>query len=99
MSNNGSKSEGRNIELNLETVLSPAYRQIWDNSLLGIMIMDKEGVVLYINRLLIRTDDLEDADILGKKMVDYYPMEKDRHISIQTMRSGKPMDNCQPGRP
>jgi hypothetical protein len=48
----------RNKELNLETVLSPAYRQIWDNSLLGIMIMDKEGIVLYINRLLIQTDDL-----------------------------------------
>ena len=81
----------RNKELNLETVLSPAYRQIWDNSLLGIMILDKEGVVLYINRLLLRTDDLEDADILGKKMADFYTMEKDRHISIQTIRSGKPI--------
>lgn len=81
----------RNKGLNLETVLLPAYRQIWDNSLLGIMIMDKEGVVLYINRLLIRTDDLEDADILGKKMVDFYPMEKERHISIQTIKSGKPI--------
>jgi transcriptional regulator with PAS, ATPase and Fis domain len=81
----------RNKKLNWVTVLSPAYRQIWDNSLLGIMIMDKEGVLLYINRLLIRTDDLEDADILEKKMVDFYPLEKDRHISIRTMRSGKPI--------
>ncbi|MEJ2638269.1 MAG: sigma 54-interacting transcriptional regulator [Desulfosarcinaceae bacterium] len=72
-------------------MLSPAYRQIWDNSLLGIMILDREGVVLYINRLLIRTDDLEDTDILGKKMVDFYPMEKDRHISIRTIVSGKPI--------
>jgi len=24
-------------------------------------------------------------------MVDFYPMEKDRHISIRTMRSGKPI--------
>jgi arginine utilization regulatory protein len=86
-----SGSNMRNKDLNLETVLSPAYRQIWDNSLLGIMIMDKEGVVLYINRLLIRTDDLEDADILGKKMVDFYPMEKERHVSIQTIKNGKPI--------
>lgn len=86
-----SGSNMRNKDLNLETVLSPAYRQIWDNSLLGIMIMDKEGTVLYLNRLLIRTDDLEDADILGKKMVDFYPMEKERHVSIQTIKSGKPI--------
>ena len=79
-----------NKELNLETVLSPAYRQIWDNSLLGIMIMDKAGIVLYMNRILIRTDDLQDVDILGKKMVDFYPLEKDRHISIQTINSGQP---------
>ncbi|BBO72259.1 hypothetical protein DSCA_61890 [Desulfosarcina alkanivorans] len=57
----------RDKDLNLETVLSPAYRQIWDNSLLGIMIMDKDGVVLYINRLLIRTDELQDVAIIGKK--------------------------------
>jgi arginine utilization regulatory protein len=81
----------RDKDLNIETVLSPSYRQIWDNSLLGIMIMDKDGVVLYINRLLIRTDDLQDADILGKKMVDFYPMEKERHISIRTIQSGKPI--------
>jgi transcriptional regulator with PAS, ATPase and Fis domain len=24
-------------------------------------------------------------------MVDFYPLEKDRHISIRTMRSGKPI--------
>ena len=81
----------RDKDLNLETVLSPAYRQIWDNSLLGIMIMDKDGVVLYINRLLIRTDELQDVDIIGKKMVDFYPMEKERHISIRTIKSGKPI--------
>ena len=81
----------RDKDLSLETVLSPAYRQIWDNSLLGVMILDKDGVVLYINRLLIRTDDLQDLDIIGKKMVDFYPMEKERHVSIQTIKSGKPI--------
>jgi arginine utilization regulatory protein len=55
------------------------------------MVLDRDGVVLYINRLLIRTDDLEDADILGKKMVDFYPMEKERHVSMQTLQSGEPI--------
>ena len=81
----------RDKELTLKTVLSSAYRQIWDNSLLGVMIVNKDGIVLYINRLLIRTDDLQDVDILGKKMVDFYPMEKDRHLSIQTIKNGKPV--------
>lgn len=80
-----------NKELNLETVLSPAYRQIWDNSLLGVMILNKHGIVLYMNRLQMQTDDLEDTDIVGKKMVDFYPMEKEKHISIQTIKSGKPI--------
>ncbi len=79
----------RDKELNIETVLSPAYRQIWDNSLLGIMVLDKDGTVLYINRLLLRTDDLQDVDILGKKMMDFYPLDKEQHLSIQSIRTGK----------
>lgn len=78
-------------ELNIDTVLSPAYRQIWDNSLLGIMVMDKNGIVLYINRLLARTDDLHHTDILGKKMFDFYPMDKDEHLSVQAIKTGKPI--------
>lgn len=81
----------RNKELNIETVLSPAYRQIWDNSLLGIMVMDREGIILYINRLLQRTDDLQDVDVIGKKMIDFYPMDKDEHLSIQALQTGKPV--------
>jgi transcriptional regulator with PAS, ATPase and Fis domain len=81
----------RDKQLNIDTVISPAYRQIWDNSLLGVMVLDKEGVVRYINRLLIRTDDPQEADILGKKMVDFYPMEKERHVSMGTIKSGKPI--------
>lgn len=81
----------RNKELNIETVLSPAYRQIWDNSLLGVMVIDKNGIVLYVNRLLERTDDLQDVDILGKKMSDFYPLETEEHASIQTIRTGKPI--------
>lgn len=81
----------RNKELNIETVLSPAYRQIWDNSLLGVMVLNKEGIVLYINRILTRTDDLQDVDILGKKMVDFYPHDADEHLSIKVIQTGKPI--------
>ena len=77
-------------ELNMETVLSPAFRTIWDNSLMGVLVIDREGLVRYINRLLIRTDDLQDETVLGRKMVDFYPLEKDRHISIQTLKTGQP---------
>lgn len=81
----------RDKELNIETVLSPAYRQIWDYSLLGVMVMDKEGIVLYVNRLLLRTDDLQNVDIIGKKMTDFYPMKKEDHLSIKTIKTGKPI--------
>lgn len=81
----------RNKELDIETVLSPAYRQIWDNSLLGVMVLAKDGTVLYINRLLIRTDDLQDVNILGEKMFDFYPMDKEHHLSIMAITSGKPI--------
>ncbi|MCF8091882.1 MAG: sigma 54-interacting transcriptional regulator [Desulfotignum sp.] len=77
-------------ELNMETVLSPAFCAIWDNSLMGVLIIDSNGLVRYINRLLIRTDDLQDETVLGRKMVDFYPMERDRHISIQTLKTGQP---------
>ncbi len=57
----------RNKELNMETVLSPAFCRIWENSLMGVMIIDCDGVYHYMNRLLIRTDDLQDEKIIGKK--------------------------------
>jgi PAS domain S-box-containing protein len=66
----------RDKELNIETVLSPAYRQIWDNSLLGVMVLDKEGIVLYVNKLITKTNDLQCADIMGEKMTDFYPVDK-----------------------
>lgn len=77
----------------METVLSQAYCQIWDNSFLGVLIIDKEGIIRYMNRLLILTDDLQGEEILGKRMVDFYPLERDCHMSIQTAKTGKPIIN------
>ncbi|EMS77456.1 hypothetical protein [Desulfotignum phosphitoxidans] len=56
-------------ELNMETVLSPAFCAIWDNSLMGVLIIDRKGLVRYINRLLIRTVDLQDETVLGRDRV------------------------------
>lgn len=79
-----------NKELSLQTVLSPAFIEIWDNSLLGVLIIDKKGLIRYINRLLIQTDNLPEEDVLGQDMADFYPMERSRHFSIQTIETGKP---------
>lgn len=78
-------------ELNMDTVLSPAYCEIWENSLLGVMVLDKSGVFRYMNRLFILTDDFQDEDVLGKPMVDFYPLERDCHMSILSMETGKPI--------
>ena len=83
----------KSIALNMETVLSPAYRQLWENVFLGVLIIDRDGLIRYINRLLMLTDDLQDEEILGKKMVDFYPLERDCHMSIQTAKTGKPIIN------
>ena len=64
-----------------------------DNSFLGVLIIDREGIIRYMNRLLLLTDDLQDEEILGKKMVDFYPLERDCHMSIQTAKTGKPIIN------
>ena len=81
----------RSDELSLEMVLSPAMQEIWDNSLLGVMIIDAQGIIRYMNRLLMRIDDLKDEEILGRKMVDFYPVEQDCHFSIQTLTTGEPI--------
>lgn len=78
-------------ELNMATVLSPAYCEIWENSLLGVMVLDKNGIFRYMNRLFILTDDLQDEEALGKPMVDFYPLERDCHMSIMAMETGKPI--------
>jgi len=81
----------QNKELSLAAVLSPAYIEIWENSLLGVMIIDEKGIFRYVNPLLIQTDDLQDEEILGRKMVDFYPLEKDCHLSIQIIETQKPI--------
>ena len=78
-------------ELNMATVLSPAYCEIWENSLLGVMVLDKNGIFRYMNRLFILTDDLQDEEALGKPMVGFYPLERDCHMSIKAMETGKPI--------
>ena len=77
----------RNKDLNMQTVLSPAFCKIWDDSFMGVMIIDAKGVFRYMNRMLLRIDDLQDEDIVGKKMVDYYPLERDCHLSIQALNT------------
>ncbi|SDP38898.1 sigma-54 interaction domain-containing protein [Desulforhopalus singaporensis] len=81
----------RNKDLDLETVLSPAYLQIWENSLLGVMILDKEGLILYVNKILSRTDDLLDLDVIGKPMTSFYAIQESDHLSIQAIKTGKPI--------
>ncbi|MCG8567946.1 MAG: sigma 54-interacting transcriptional regulator [Desulfobacterales bacterium] len=81
----------RTEELSLETVLSPALCKIWDHSLMGVMVIDAQGVICYMNRLLVRTDDLQGEDIIGQKMIRFYPLERDCHLSIQTLETGRPI--------
>lgn len=38
-------------ELNMDTVLSPAYCEIWENSLLGVMVLDKNGIFRLYERV------------------------------------------------
>lgn len=45
----------------------------------------------YMNRLFILTDDFQDEDVLGKPMVDFYPLERDCHMSIMSMETGEPV--------
>jgi arginine utilization regulatory protein len=79
----------QNKKLSMAAVLSPAFIEIWENSLLGVMIIDENGIIRYMNRLLIRTDDLQDEKILGRKMTDFYPIKKGSHLSIQTIETLK----------
>lgn len=80
----------KNKELSMAAVLSPAYMEIWDNSPLGVLVIDEKGIFRYMNRLLIQTDDLQGEEIIGRKMVDFYPLERDCHLSIQTIEMQKP---------
>lgn len=77
-------------KLELDTVLSPPFLNIWEHSLLGVLILDRKGVILYANPILIQTDELPSDDIVGKKMIEFYPIEKNRHLTIQVLNTGKP---------
>jgi len=54
-------------------------------------VLDRKGVILYVNKILAKTDDLLSAEVIGKPMCDLFPMKKDDHLSIQTLKTGMPI--------
>lgn len=77
-------------KLELETVLSAPFLNIWEHSQLGVLILDRKGVILYANPILIQIDELPTDEVVGKKMIEFYPIEKNRHLTIQVLNTGKP---------
>lgn len=82
--------ESHKDRLDFQIVTSPAFREIWENSLLGVMVIDNEGLVVYVNSILAQTDDLlsTELSVIGQKMIDLYPVERERHQSIQVLDTG-----------
>lgn len=67
------------------------FLSVFDKFGEGVLLTDREGVILYYNSAMSRIDDLMPADVLHKKIVDVYHLTDDSSIIMQCLQKGAPI--------
>lgn len=69
-------------------------RTILDHVSDGVMEIDCEGTIIYCNQKVMRLDDLEPNDVIGKPLLSIYPSLNQKTSTLfQVMRTGNPIFN------
>ncbi len=77
--------------LNKESVLSPAMTTIWDNLSQGVVVVDADGICLYMNKLQRSIDGFDKISVTGEHIGNLYlAHEQDLIPTLEVLRTGKP---------
>ncbi|GBC61417.1 sigma-54-dependent Fis family transcriptional re gulator [Desulfonema ishimotonii] len=59
----------------------------------GVMITDNKGIILYMNDIQAKIDDLIPSDVIGRKVTDVYHVDEGVSPTMQCIKSGQRIDN------
>ncbi len=59
----------------------------------GIIIVDRRGAICYYNPTMALIDELDTADVLGKKVVDIYDLSAEESYIMQCLQTRQPIVN------
>ncbi len=72
------------------------YNALFDYVSDGIMEIDGDGLIVYCNQKVIRLDDIENFDVIGKPLLEVYPsLQKSTSTLYQVLSTGKPIFNLE----
>jgi arginine utilization regulatory protein len=57
----------------------------------GVIFVDRSGTIIYYNPAMAKIDELESADVLGKKIVDVYDLTCDDSLIMQCLKRKEPI--------
>lgn len=82
---------GLPAELNRTMLLSPAMLHLWDSLNMGVVIIDANGIVNYMNDLQKRIDNYENIPVTNRPVTELYLTNQRKNIPIiDCLKSGKP---------
>jgi arginine utilization regulatory protein len=65
-----------------------------DTIKVGILVMNRDGIIVFYNTECSRIDGLEVGDVLGRQLIEVYPsLTTETSILYQVMRTGQPIYN------
>lgn len=59
----------------------------------GVLMTDDQGVLIFYNDVQAKIDNLDPADVLGKKITDVYEYNNDSSTCMRVLRHGHPIIN------
>jgi arginine utilization regulatory protein len=59
----------------------------------GLMIVDRNAVIIYYNQPMAAIDELEPEEAIGKKVLEVYELSEDSSLVMQCIRLGQPIMN------
>jgi len=57
----------------------------------GLLIVDRTGIIIYYNPTMAAIDELDPADVLGKKVVDVYDLSEEGSVIMQCLKDRQPI--------
>jgi arginine utilization regulatory protein len=69
------------------------YEQAMDYFNEGVQIYDRNGYLIYLNKASKKIEQLENANVIGKHLLDIYSLDEDYSTTLTTLRQGAPVIN------
>ncbi|MBF0469072.1 MAG: sigma 54-interacting transcriptional regulator [Desulfamplus sp.] len=67
------------------------FLSVFDEFSDGVIVTDKDGLIVYYNKAISRIDELKPADALYKKITEVYHLTEEKSIIMRCLKKGSPI--------